>query len=51
MSTEAVSVTLEELNNGLDFETLNKAFGPDSLGIIIVKDLPDHFQLLRLKVL
>ncbi|KAF3992901.1 hypothetical protein FT663_00811 [Candidozyma haemuli var. vulneris] len=51
MSTEAVSVTLEELNNGLDFETLNKAFGPDSLGIIIVKDLPDHFQSLRLKVL
>lgn len=51
MSSEAVSVTLEELTKGLDFDTLNKAFGPDSLGIIIVKDLPEHFKALRHKVL
>lgn len=49
--TEAVSVTLEELNNGLDFDTLDRAFGPDSLGIIIVRELPDHFLQLRSKVL
>lgn len=49
--TEAVSVTLEELNNGLDFDTLDRSFGPDSLGIIIVRDLPDHFLQLRSKVL
>lgn len=51
MSSEAVTVTLAELRKGLDFDTLNKAFGPDSLGIIIVKDLPEYFKQLRLKVL
>lgn len=32
-------------------ETLTEAFGPSSLGIIIVKDLPSRFQELRAEVL
>lgn len=33
------------------FETLVKAFGPDSLGIIIVKDIEPEFVDLRLQLL
>ena len=48
----AVSVSLQELNDGtVSLETLEQAFGPASLGIIIVKDLPEHFAKLRHEVL
>lgn len=46
-----VSVSLEDLQTGIDNETLTKAFGPNSLGIVIVRDLPPEFQSLRQKVL
>lgn len=48
---DAVTISLEALESGLDFETLERAFGPDSLGIIIVKGLPENFLELRMKVL
>lgn len=48
---QAVIVSLDEIKQGIDSELLNKAFGPDSLGIIIVNGLPQHFHELRLKVL
>lgn len=48
----AVSVSLQELKNGsVDLETLETAFGPESLGIIVVRDLPEEFVGLRRKVL
>lgn len=47
----AITVTLRELSRGLELNVLEKAFGPDSLGIIIVKDLPLHFHDLRIDVL
>ncbi|KAK6198565.1 uncharacterized protein RJT21DRAFT_122142 [Scheffersomyces amazonensis] len=46
-----IVVGLDELQNGIDYDILQKAFGPDSLGIILVKDLPQHFHKLRLEVL
>ncbi|EKV20019.1 hypothetical protein PDIP_20440 [Penicillium digitatum Pd1] len=49
---EAVTVSLQELVDGsVSFDTLTKAFGPSSLGIIVVKDLPSTFNDLRKKVL
>ena len=48
----AVSVSLQELKDGtVSLETLEQAFGPASLGIIIVRDLPAHFAELRHEVL
>ena len=48
----AVSVSLNELHDGsISLQTLERAFGPESLGIIIVRDLPRHFAELRTKVL
>ena len=48
----AVSVSLQELKDGtVSLETLEQAFGPASLGIIIVRDLPEHFAELRHEVL
>lgn len=35
----------------VSFDTLTEAFGPSSLGIIIVKDLDTRFQQLRAQVL
>lgn len=35
----------------VSFETLTEAFGPSSLGIIVVKDLDSEFQRLRAQVL
>lgn len=32
-------------------ETLQEAFGPDSLGILVVKDVPQEFAELRHKLL
>ncbi|EER30509.1 conserved hypothetical protein [Candida tropicalis MYA-3404] len=49
--TSPVIVSLNELNHGLDPQTLNNSFGPDSLGIIVVKDLPLDYLKLREKVL
>ncbi|OAQ96792.1 hypothetical protein LLEC1_07973, partial [Akanthomyces lecanii] len=31
----------------VSFETLQQAFGPDSLGILVVKDVPEQFPMLR----
>lgn len=48
----AVSVSLNELKDGdVSLETLEEAFGPDSLGIIIVRDLPEQFVELRKNLL
>jgi hypothetical protein len=45
-------VTYAHTNTGsVSFERLTDAFGPSSLGIIIVKDLPLGFQDLRAEVL
>ncbi|PHH69565.1 hypothetical protein CDD80_6647 [Ophiocordyceps camponoti-rufipedis] len=49
---QAITVSLEDLTNGtVSFETLQKAFGPDSLGILIVKGVPQQFSVLRRHVL
>ncbi|WEW58302.1 hypothetical protein PRK78_003770 [Emydomyces testavorans] len=49
---EAVTVSLQQLIEGsVPFEALTEAFGPSSLGIIIVKDLPAKFKELRAQVL
>ncbi|KAI9043076.1 putative lysyl-tRNA synthetase [Aspergillus affinis] len=49
---QAVTVSLKELIDGtVSFETLTEAFGPSSLGIIVVKDLDAEFQRLRAQVL
>lgn len=48
----AVVVSLRELENGfIPFEVLEEAFGPSSLGILLVKDLPTKFPVLRHKLL
>lgn len=48
----AVSVSLRELQDGtVSLETLEQAFGPASLGIIIVQELPEKFAELRREVL
>lgn len=39
------------LTGTVSFDTLTEAFGPESLGIIVVKDLPQTFTELRAKVL
>ncbi|KAF7713802.1 Uncharacterized protein PECH_002739 [Penicillium ucsense] len=49
---QAVTVSLKELQDGtVSFDSLTEAFGPSSLGIIIVKDLPEQFKQLRTQVL
>ncbi|KAJ5586804.1 uncharacterized protein N7459_002569 [Penicillium hispanicum] len=49
---QAVTVSLTDLENGtVSFDTLTEAFGPSSLGIIVVKDLPRQFTQLRAQVL
>ncbi|KAK6434501.1 hypothetical protein LTR95_009312 [Oleoguttula sp. CCFEE 5521] len=49
---EAVTVSLHELTHGdVSLDTLESAFGPESLGIIIVRDLPEEFVSLRCKLL
>ena len=48
----AVSVSLHELKDGsVSLETLERAFGPESLGIIIVRGLPGEFVELRRRLL
>ncbi|KAF2707290.1 Clavaminate synthase-like protein [Pleomassaria siparia CBS 279.74] len=52
VSQPAVAVGLEDLRqDNVDFPVLEEAFGPASLGIIIVKDLPSRFHELRHKML
>lgn len=47
-----ITVSLQDLKDGnISLESLEQAFGPDSLGIILVKDLPSHFAALRSKLL
>lgn len=49
---QAVSVSLNELRNGsVTLDTLEEAFGPASLGIIIVRDLPSEYVELRRRLL
>ncbi|KAK1764889.1 Clavaminate synthase-like protein [Phialemonium atrogriseum] len=48
----AVTVSVNDLKKGtVSFETLQEAFGPDSLGILVVKDVPPEFVDLRLRLL
>ena len=42
---------LTQLPDTVPFETLEEAFGPSSLGILIVKDLPVKFAEIRNRVL
>lgn len=35
----------------ISFETLQEAFGPESLGILVVKDVPPEFAALRHELL
>ncbi|KAJ5037222.1 uncharacterized protein L3040_007399 [Drepanopeziza brunnea f. sp. 'multigermtubi'] len=52
MSSAPVTVSLEDLKIGnVPFSTLVEAFGPESLGIIIVKDVPEDFLALRHRLL
>ncbi|KAK3694554.1 hypothetical protein B0T22DRAFT_397321 [Podospora appendiculata] len=45
---QAVTVSLQDLKNGMvSFDALEQAFGPDSLGILLVKDVPAEFVSLR----
>jgi isopenicillin N synthase-like dioxygenase len=47
-----VTVSLHDLqSNDIPSSTLTTAFGPDSLGILVVKDLPPSFPSLRTRVL
>ncbi|KAH8700561.1 hypothetical protein BGW36DRAFT_291247 [Talaromyces proteolyticus] len=49
---QPVTVSLQDLISGtIPFEKLTEAFGPSSLGIIVVKDLPSDFEHLRAQVL
>ncbi|KAI7213431.1 Clavaminate synthase-like protein [Hortaea werneckii] len=49
---QAISLSLSELqNSSVSLETLEDAFGPASLGIIIVRDLPEEFLNLRKRLL
>jgi hypothetical protein len=47
-TADPVTVSLVQLTDGsVPFELLEAAFGPDSLGILVVKDLPENFAQLR----
>ncbi|KAL6245881.1 hypothetical protein RBB50_007034 [Rhinocladiella similis] len=47
-----ITVSLSDLqSNTIPSSTLTSAFGPDSLGILVVKDLPSSFTHLRSRVL
>ncbi|ETN45339.1 uncharacterized protein HMPREF1541_09170 [Cyphellophora europaea CBS 101466] len=51
-TAEPVTVSLADLQaNRIPFSTLLAAFGPDSLGILVVRDLPSTFPALRSSVL
>jgi len=45
---QAVTVSLQDLKKGtVSLDALQDAFGPDSLGILVVKDVPPEFAGLR----
>lgn len=45
---DVVSVSWQALQHGtVPFTTLEEAFGPNSLGILVVRDLPGNFPSLR----
>lgn len=47
-TAQPVIVSLNDLKSGnISFETLQEAFGPESLGILVVKDVPPEFAGLR----
>ncbi|TKA81723.1 hypothetical protein B0A49_00612 [Cryomyces minteri] len=47
-----VTVSLEELQNGtVSLSTLEEAFGPNSLGLILVSGLPEKYSTLRHRLL
>jgi hypothetical protein len=49
---DPVSVSLSQLQDGsVPFETLEDAFGPSSLGILVVSHLPKNFSSLRQNLL
>ncbi|RFU34712.1 hypothetical protein B7463_g1609, partial [Scytalidium lignicola] len=49
---QPITVSLRELETeSVTLQTLEQAFGPSSLGILIVKDLPAQFHPLRKKLL
>ncbi|KAG6003033.1 hypothetical protein E4U21_002421 [Claviceps maximensis] len=49
---QPVTVSLKDLTSGsIPLQTLQEAFGPDSLGILVVKDVPSEFAELRRRVL
>ncbi|KAI1448796.1 Clavaminate synthase-like protein [Annulohypoxylon stygium] len=51
-TAQPVVVSLADLKIGnISFETLQEAFGPDSLGILVVKDVPAEFAQLRHQLL
>ncbi|KAI1487996.1 hypothetical protein F5X96DRAFT_647548 [Biscogniauxia mediterranea] len=51
-TAQPVVVSLTDLKNGnISFETLQEAFGPESLGILVVKDVPAEFPDLRRRLL
>lgn len=51
-TAQPVVVSLKDLKSGnIAFETLQQAFGPESLGILIVKDVPEEFPALRRQLL
>ncbi|KAI0178954.1 Clavaminate synthase-like protein [Hypoxylon sp. FL1284] len=51
-TAQPVVVSLADLKSGnISFETLQEAFGPESLGILVVKDVPDEFPRLRHELL
>jgi isopenicillin N synthase-like dioxygenase len=52
LEMEATTVSLQDLTTGTTpFTSLESAFGPSSLGILIVKDLPPQYSVLRQKLL
>lgn len=51
ITAQPVTVSLADLQSGACDEMLPDAFGPESLGIIVVKGLPAKFKDLRTKVL
>ncbi|CAN8101628.1 unnamed protein product [Discula destructiva] len=49
---QAVTVSLDDLKKStVPFSTLQQAFGPESLGILVVKDVPPEFADLRRRAL
>ncbi|RYO87304.1 hypothetical protein DL766_005776 [Monosporascus sp. MC13-8B] len=51
-TAQPVVVSLKDLKSGdVSFETLQEAFGPESLGILVVKDVPEEFAELRHRLL